>query len=70
MTNNHPELCGVYSQLYRLLGEYNMAQREGTLRQMANRLKEIGDLATAAEKKATELIFPPKIFTPPPEEDE
>jgi hypothetical protein len=70
MTNNHPQLVGVYTQLYRLLGEYNMATREGTLKQMANKLKEIGDLATAAEGEATKLIFPPKIFTPPPEEDE
>jgi hypothetical protein len=70
VTNNYPELCGVYTQLNRLLYEYNMATREGTLKQMANRLKEIGDLATAAEGVATQLIFPPKVYSPPPEEDE
>lgn len=70
MTNNHPELVGVYTQLYRLLNEYNMAQREGTLKQMANRLKLIGDVATEAEAVATRLIYPPKVQTPPPDEDE
>jgi hypothetical protein len=69
MTNNHPELCGVEQQLKNLLYEYNMATREGTLKQMANRLKLIGDVATQAEAVATKLIFPPPP-PPAPEEDE
>lgn len=59
MTNNYPELCGVESYLKKLLYEYNMAQREGTLKQMANRLKLIGDVATKYEAVATKLLFPP-----------
>ncbi len=59
MTNNYPELCGVETQLKQLLYEYNMAQREGTLKQMANRLKMIGDVATKYESVATRILFPP-----------
>jgi hypothetical protein len=70
MTNNYPELCGSETLLRNKLYELNMATREGTLKQVANKWKEIGDLATKAEAVATELIFPPKVFTKPPEEDE
>jgi hypothetical protein len=70
MTNNIPQLLGVETKLRRLLSEYNMAVREGTLKQMANRLMEIKTIAQQAEYVCTDLIFPPQVFTPPPEEDE
>ena len=70
MTNNIPQLLGVESKLRKLLYEYNMATREGTLKQMANRLMEIKTIAQQAEYVCTDLIFPPQVFTPPPEEDE
>ncbi len=70
MTNNHAELVGVETQLRRLLYEYNMATREGTLKQMANKLADIQDLARKAEWACNGLIFPPKVKTPPPDEDE
>ncbi len=70
MTNNHPELVGVETQLRRLIYEYNMATREGTLKQMANRLMLIKDLAKAAETVCTNLIFPPPAPKIPEEEVE
>jgi hypothetical protein len=70
MTNNHSELCGVETQLRKLIYEYNMATREGTLKQMANRLKAIGDLATKAEWVCNGLIFPPPAPKVPEEEVE
>ena len=70
MTNNIPQLLGVETKMKQLLYQYNMATREGTLKQMANRMMEIRDLAKYAETVCTDLIFPPQVFTPPPEEDE
>ena len=70
MTNNYPQLTGVYTSLYRLLSDYNMAQREGTLKQMAGRLADIQALARKAEWELNDLIYPPKVVTPPPDEDE
>ena len=70
MTNNIPQLLGVETNLRRLIGEYNIASRDGTLKQMANRLMEIKTIAQQAEYILADMIFPPQIFTPPPEEDE
>lgn len=70
MTNNIPQLLGIETKLRGLLYEYNMATREGTLKQMANRLADIQALARQAEWELNDLIFPPKISTPPPDEDE
>lgn len=70
MTHNIPQLLGVETTMRRLLYEYNMASREGTVKQMANRMMEIKDLAKYAETVCTDLIFPPQVFTPPPDEDE
>jgi hypothetical protein len=70
MTNNIPQLLGVETKLRRLISEYNIATRDGTLKQMANRLMEIKTIAQQAEYVCTDLIFPPQVFTPPPEEDE
>ena len=70
MTNNITQLLGVETLLKQKLYEYNMATREGTLKQMANRLMEIKTIAQQAEYICTDLIFPPQVFTPPPEEDE
>ena len=70
MTNNVPQLLGVETKLRKLLYELNIATRDGTLKQMANRYMEIKTLAQEAEYVCTDLIFPPQIFTPPPEEDE
>lgn len=70
LTNNIPQLCGVEQQLRNLLYQYNMATREGTPKQMANRLKLIADVATKAEGILTEIIFPPPAPPVPDEEVE
>ena len=70
MTNNIPQLLGVETKMRQLLYQYNMAQREGTLKQMAGRLADIQALARKAEWELNDLIFPPKVKTPPPDEDE
>ena len=70
MTNNYPQVLGVYTSLYRLLSEYNMAQRDGTPKQMANKLADIQALARKAEWELNDIIYPPKIKPPPPDEDE
>ena len=70
MTNNIPQLLGAETEAKRLIYEINIATRDGTLKQMANRWMELKTLAQKAEYVCTDLIFPPQIFTPPPEEDE
>ena len=70
MTNNYPQLLGVETKLRQLISEYNIATRDGTPKQMANRLADIQALARKAEWELNDLIYPPKIKTPPPDEDE
>lgn len=60
MTNNYLELYGVQTSLKQLLYEFDMAEREGTLQAMANRMKAIGDIATATEEKINRLIYDPR----------
>ena len=70
LTNNIPELCGVEQKLRTLLYEYNMATREGTLNQMANRLMLIRELSRGAEEVIIRKMFPMGRPPEPPEEDE
>lgn len=70
MTNNYPELCGLLSHLDDLRYQLNMATREGTLKQVANRWKLVGDLSLLAEEKCNRLIFPPPAPKIPEEEVE
>lgn len=41
MTNNRPELCGVQTLIGKKLQELNMAFREGTMKDVSDKLAEI-----------------------------